>query len=135
MPPLSPHYLGEKALLEKTENYPQVKVHHDEATGKTIVDIKLYEDPIPMPLHMKPVTSGECERIRNLVSIIDGYFENNGFHVQINAVTREILQDAYNNPDKYPSLCIRVSGYSIAWGKLSREQQLEVLQRTIHETM
>lgn len=64
--------------------------------------------------------------------MIDGYVENGGFQLNINVFDREKLIDAQNHPEKYPQLTIRVSGYAINFHKLSREQQDEVISRTIH---
>ena len=64
--------------------------------------------------------------------MIDGYVENGGFHLNINVFDRDTLIDAQNHPEKYPQLTIRVSGYAINFHKLSREQQDEVISRTIH---
>ncbi|MBQ4051240.1 MAG: formate acetyltransferase, partial [Oscillospiraceae bacterium] len=79
--------------------------------------------------------SDDEDRVRNLVGILDGYFSQMAHHVNINVLNREKLIDAYNNPDKYPSLTIRVSGYAVNFCKLSRAQQREVISRTFHEAM
>jgi len=72
------------------------------------------------------------ERYKNLVSILKGYFSKNAHHINVNVMTREQLLEAYNNPDAYPNLTIRVSGYAVNFHKLSREQQKEVISRTFH---
>lgn len=93
------------------------------------------EDGISYTFSITPGTLGktEDEKITNLVTMLDGYFKQTGHHINVNVFDRSLLLDAMDHPEKYPQLTIRVSGYAVNFTKLTREQQLDVINRTIHE--
>ena len=93
------------------------------------------EDGISYTFSISPATLGKDEdlKINNLVSMLDGFFVQTGHHINVNVFDRDLLIDAMDHPEKYPQLTIRVSGYAVNFIKLTREQQLEVIHRTIHE--
>ena len=92
------------------------------------------QDGISNTVSIIPSTLGRTQdiRISNLVAILDGYFAIGGHHLNVNILDRETLIDAYHNPEKYPTLTIRISGYAVHFCKLSNEQKLEVINRTFH---
>ena len=95
------------------------------------------EDGISNTFSIVPSALGHTkeEQKENLVNVLDGYFEKGAHHLNVNVLNRETLIDAMNNPGKYPTLTIRVSGYAVLFDKLSRAHQEEVISRTFHERL
>jgi len=93
------------------------------------------EDGISFTFSITPAALGKDgdTKVTNLVNMLDGYFKQTGHHINVNVFNRELLEDAMEHPENYPQLTIRVSGYAVNFIKLTREQQLDVINRTIHE--
>lgn len=92
------------------------------------------EDGISYTFSIVPGALGKTEedKVSNLVTLLDGYFAENGHHINVNIINREVLLDAMDHPELYPQLTIRVSGYAVNFIKLTREQQLDIINRTFH---
>ena len=95
-------------------------------------------DGISFTFGITPAALGKTsgERVDNLISLLEGYFTpNGGHHLNVNVFDKQLLLDAMEHPEKYPQLTIRVSGYAVNFVKLTREQQLDVISRTINTSM
>ena len=101
------------------------------------LDYEYSQDGISNTFSMIPTSLGQVreEQIENLVSVMDGYFGKGAHHLNVNVLTRETLMDAYEHPEEYPQLTIRVSGYAVNFVRLSKAHQLEVIERTFHTKM
>lgn len=95
------------------------------------------QDGISYTFSITPASMGKNmeERVKNLVVLLDEYFAREGHHINVNVIDREVLLDAMDHPEKYPQLTIRVSGYAVNFIRLTREQQEEVVSRTLHRNL
>jgi formate C-acetyltransferase len=101
------------------------------------LDYRYAQDGVSNTFSIVPKSLGSTrqEQVETLTGLLDGYFSKKAQHLNVNVLNRETLQDAYNHPEKYPQLTIRVSGYAVNFIKLSKAHQLEVIARTFHERM
>ena len=95
------------------------------------------EDGISYTFAITPGTLGKDKetQISNMARMLEGYFVKTGHHINVNVFDRALLEDAMEHPEKYPQLTVRVSGYAVNFIKLTREQQLDVINRTFHKSM
>jgi formate C-acetyltransferase len=101
------------------------------------LEYRYAQDGVSNTFSMVPKSLGSVleDQVENLVSLLDGYFSKGAQHLNVNVLNRETLVDAYNHPENYPQLTIRVSGYAVNFIRLSKAHQLEVIARTFHERM
>jgi hypothetical protein len=119
-----------KALRKE---YESGAIHHGFNEHR---EMELRTDGVSNTFYIIPTALGHTrvDQVNNLVSILDGYFKQKAHHLNVNVLNRDLLIDAMNNPYKYPTLTIRVSGYAVNFNKLSEDHKKDVIARTFHES-
>ena len=111
-------------------------VHGIHASAASVAKIPYRDaaDGISLTSSLVPEGLGRSaeDRVANLRGILDAFFSTTGYHMNVNVLNREMLIDAMEHPEKYPSLTIRVSGYAVNFVRLTRDQQMDVINRTFH---